>query len=511
MLSQKEYEDALWKSKNIPKSITGQAQKNLQQVYRKKLMEHYYASHYPPFEPSPYELIFINYRTTEETLIQLIKIIKSSTVFIIDTESVGVYKKPNKPALIQVQIVTRELNSYILLIEVHHLPRSHVPTFLLIQQLFELLFQTKNTIYVWGEIDELTKFTEFNLFSYDQIYLSNNINLQGKFKLYWYKHHPHIQTSTTNNQRCICEGCIGIQENNPWSIQAATAYELHKWLDKRHTRSPFDIGLDPKLIKLNSSELQYRQLITSYAANDCDAMYQLLISMNLIKQQSSQSLTIEEQTNNNLELMLFDINEQNKQELIDEQQDKITSSTTTHYEFQIPSFNDNEPIESSTHSDEYMSDNNNEQQLQQTSPVEHNPIHIKSQQHTQQLTKEERHKIHNRTCTLKQRKRYYQREIQRRNIDKRFKIRNIKKILRQHRILFTAVNFSTSPTTHERTLHVGIKDISKLKTYEVQIKNLFTTEHYTQVTYKEQQVHRREDNYCRCREHCHCHRRATNR
>ncbi|CAF1257161.1 unnamed protein product [Rotaria sordida] len=429
MLSQKEYEDALWKSKNIPKSITGQAQKNLQQVYRKKLMEHYYASHYPPFEPSPYELIFINYRTTEETLIQLIKIIKSSTVFIIDTESVGVYKKPNKPALIQVQIVTRELNSYILLIEVHHLPRSHVPTFLLIQQLFELLFQTKNTIYVWGEIDELTKFTEFNLFSYDQIYLSNNINLQGKFKLYWYKHHPHIQTSTTNNQRCICEGCIGIQENNPWSIQAATAYELHKWLDKRHTRSPFDIGLDPKLIKLNSSELQYRQLITSYAANDY----------------------------------------------------------------------------------EYMSDNNNEQQLQQTSPVEHNPIHIKSQQHTQQLTKEERHKIHNRTCTLKQRKRYYQREIQRRNIDKRFKIRNIKKILRQHRILFTAVNFSTSPTTHERTLHVGIKDISKLKTYEVQIKNLFTTEHYTQVTYKEQQVHRREDNYCRCREHCHCHRRATNR
>ncbi|CAF5007631.1 unnamed protein product, partial [Rotaria sp. Silwood1] len=38
-----------------------------------------------------------------------------------------------------------------------------------------------------------------------------------------------------------------------------------------------------------------------------------------------------------------------------------------HYEFQIPSLHDNEPMESSTHYDEQMSDDNNEQQLQQTS------------------------------------------------------------------------------------------------------------------------------------------------
>ncbi|CAF4250801.1 unnamed protein product, partial [Rotaria sordida] len=307
-----------------------------------------------------------------------------------------------------------------------------------------------NIIYVWGEIDELTKFTEFNLFTYDQIYLSHNINLQGEFKLYWKKHHPHISTSSTNNKKCICEACIGIQENNPWSIQDATGYELHKWLDKRHTRSPFDIGLDPKLIKLNSSELQYRQLITSYAANDCDAMYQLLISMNIINQQSSQSLTIEEKINNDLELMLYDDNE-HEQELFEEQQATITSSTTTkapNYELQILSFNNNEPIESSTHSDEYMSDNNNEPQLIQTPPVEPNLINTESKQH----------------------------------------------ILRQHRISFTAINFSTSSTTHECTLHIGIKDISKLETYEVQIKTLFTSEHYQQIKYK---VHHRTGRHCR--------------
>ncbi|CAF4019772.1 unnamed protein product [Rotaria sordida] len=221
MLSQKEYDDTLWKYNNISKSITGQTRKNIRQTYREKLIEHYYALNYPPFEPSSYELIFINYRTLEETLIQLIKIINSSTLFIMDTESVCAYKKPNKPVLIQ----------------------------------------------------------------------------------------------TT---------------------------------DKRHTRSPFDIGLDPKLVKLNSNEFEYRQLITQYAANDCDAMYQLLITMDVIKQQSSQSPANEEETNNDLELMLFDVNEQNEQELFEEQQTTITSSSTTkatHFGLPIPSSNDNESIE----------------------------------------------------------------------------------------------------------------------------------------------------------------------
>ncbi|CAF4286702.1 unnamed protein product [Rotaria sordida] len=102
MLSQKEYDDTLWKYNNISKSITEQTQKNIRQTYREKLIEHYYASNYPPFEPLSYELIFINYRAIEETLIRLIKIINSSTLFIMDTKSVGAYKKTNKPALIQV-------------------------------------------------------------------------------------------------------------------------------------------------------------------------------------------------------------------------------------------------------------------------------------------------------------------------------------------------------------------------------------------------------------------------
>ncbi|CAF1138601.1 unnamed protein product [Rotaria sp. Silwood1] len=70
-----------------------------------------------------------------------------------------------------------------------------------------------------------------------------------------------------------------------------------------------------------------------------------------------------------------------------------------------------------------MSDNNNEQQPQQTPPVEPNPVNIESKQ---------------------------------------------------------PINFSTASVTRERTLYIGIKDASKLETYEIQIQNLFTYEHYKQ-------------------------------
>ena len=73
------------------------------------------------------------------------------------------------------------LFSYIVLIEVYYLPRTHEPTFQLIQQLFNYSFDLNEAIYVWGSIDELKNFVGFSLFSIDQIYSSNNINLQDYF------------------------------------------------------------------------------------------------------------------------------------------------------------------------------------------------------------------------------------------------------------------------------------------------------------------------------------------
>ncbi|CAF1282737.1 unnamed protein product [Rotaria sordida] len=98
-----------------------------------------------------------------------------------------------------------------------------------------------------------------------------------------------------------------------------------------------------------------------------------------------------------------------------------------------------------------------------------------------ELSAEERKKLHNRTCTLKQRTRYFHHKITKKNIDKRFTIKQIKKILKQHDIPVTAVNFLRSPNTNEKTLAIGLKDITKLSTYEDIVVDLFTKQHYEQI------------------------------
>ena len=186
---------------------------------RNKIHEHDLASRYPPCRPLNHKPFFINYRTTEQTLSQLIEATNNSKLFILDTGSISLYKQPNKQGLIQLQIILGNLFSHVVLIEVYCLPRTHEPTFQLIQQLFNYSFDSNETIYVWGSMNELKHIFGFNLFSSDQIYSSNNINLQDYFKYYWNEHHPHQSSlSLTNNLlECICETCLNIQSNNPWS------------------------------------------------------------------------------------------------------------------------------------------------------------------------------------------------------------------------------------------------------------------------------------------------------
>ena len=137
-------------------------------------------------------------------------------------------------------------------------------------------------LYVWRSIDELKRFFEFNLFSSDQVDSSNNINLQDYFKYYWNEHHPHQSSlSLINNLlEYICGTCLGIKSNNPWSWHDAITLQTNQWLDKHHTRSLFDICLDPPLIQLNSREIEYPQTMTHYVTYDCISIHHLLFSMN---------------------------------------------------------------------------------------------------------------------------------------------------------------------------------------------------------------------------------------
>ena len=106
------------------------------------------------------------------------------------------------------------------------------------------------------------------------------------------------------------------------------------------------------------------------------------------------------------------------------------------------------------------------------------------EQERSQLTVEQRRKIHNRTCTLKQRRRYYQHQITIENVDRRFSIRTIKNVLRSKRVPFFAVNVTKS-SAEARGLCIGIRNPAAIEECENTLHGLFDRRHFHQVMRRE--------------------------
>ncbi|CAF4709636.1 unnamed protein product, partial [Rotaria socialis] len=185
MLSEAEYYTALQNVHNIPSHIQVQHRQNYTKLLKKQIKEYEYNLKYDNFQPLPYIPYFVNKTTTEPTLQQLIQAATSSSEFIMDTESINIYKRKNEPTLIQIQIILPYNLSLVMIVEMWHLPRNNTTCFTLIKQLFNIIFTTKKIIYLWGLKDELTPFVDFNLFSHDQLQSITPINLQHQFKLFW--------------------------------------------------------------------------------------------------------------------------------------------------------------------------------------------------------------------------------------------------------------------------------------------------------------------------------------
>jgi hypothetical protein len=149
MLSEKEHNHILNQLNQPSSTISSTTKKNL----RKKLKEHEYATKLAPFDPLPHIPYFINRTTSEKMLHQLIRAATMSTEFTIDTESWNVFRQTNKPALIQLQIFLPRDSSFVLLIEVCHLPKEDNIVFKLIQQLFQIILTSKKKedIYFWSK------------------------------------------------------------------------------------------------------------------------------------------------------------------------------------------------------------------------------------------------------------------------------------------------------------------------------------------------------------------------
>jgi hypothetical protein len=241
---------------------------------RKKLVEHNYATNLPPFTPQSHRQCYMNKFTTKSTMEQIIDAAQQTSTFTLDTESVNVFKQNNKPALIQIQFIQCDTYSTVVLIETNHLPPPSSETFAQIRQVCRIVLKESNTIYTWGKLTELDEFLSFRLFTREQINAPNNRDLQQEFKRYWQEEHPHQSI-----EYCQCETCIGKDPNESWSLQDAVANQLKRWLDKRHTRSTFDMGLDPAFQHSSSAKHQLQQKLTIYAANDCLSMAELIATM----------------------------------------------------------------------------------------------------------------------------------------------------------------------------------------------------------------------------------------
>ena len=266
----------------LEKRISGKARRRL----NKKLIEHDYATHLPPFTPLPHHRLFLNRFTNAQTLQEIIAVAETSSIFTLDTESVNVFQQPNRPALIQIQILLPDEPSLVLILEANHLPPEPSETFRQIRQLCRIVLDPRKKIFVWGSINELQSFLPFRLFTSEEITSSGNKNFQLRFQEHWQENHVHQLTN------CECERCLGKSPTNTWSLQDAVAFQLKEWLDKRSTQSTFDIGLDPRFNTTDPAHRKLREQLSEYASNDCLAIERLLRNMpQQLPQEASPSTT----------------------------------------------------------------------------------------------------------------------------------------------------------------------------------------------------------------------------
>ena len=178
--------------------------------------------------------------------------------------------------MIQIEFVHDEDPSIVILIEALHLPTENSLKFMKIKQLCRNILSSEHVIYCWGDtIEELKKFTRYNIFNNDDINQIEPKNTQSAFKNWFNMNHlesPYRKTKPTDT----------------YSLQLAIKLSFNQWLNKRMTMANWGCGIDlmletyisknnygDEIEKIIRDEKQYRHLMTCYAIEDCIAVSKL--------------------------------------------------------------------------------------------------------------------------------------------------------------------------------------------------------------------------------------------
>ncbi|CAF3622260.1 unnamed protein product [Rotaria sp. Silwood1] len=182
MLSKKGYQEIRLQLNNIPATLTNKKQNSLRKYLNKNIKKYECSMNFMPFEPLPHITYFINRTTTEACVRQLIQAATVSSEFTINTESINIYRKGKKPALMKLQIFLPHNSSFVVLIEMYHLPNENHICFKLTRELID------------------------------------SINLQKQFRAFWQQQHPYRPSNLTSTTNCDCENCLDSIKKFPHNL-----------------------------------------------------------------------------------------------------------------------------------------------------------------------------------------------------------------------------------------------------------------------------------------------------
>ena len=364
--------------------------------------------------------------------------VQSCRSFSADTESL---RHPSNIQLIQIHSIPIEFPSYVLLIQLAHLPSFDSILFQRIRLLFQYLLQRGNTLYSWGPVEiELKRALHFHLFSFPLTCLC--FDVQKDF-LIWHALVPPFcevcrpnadyQVTTGSSMFCRCQDVIYCDPSKPWSLQNAILCVSDCYLDKTQTRSPWNELLDP----LHSTMSPVRRdCMIRYAVYDTLAVTYLrypvtqMWTFACVRQSTFSDFLLEPKVVSSP--LLYE-------PITDEEPDLIVESSST---VEIP----------------------NELPLQPVQPQSHHRV-CRSVQARQRRNRK-------RNTVLR---RYRNRHVVLRVVYHRFTIQLIKRVLRDLDVGYVHLTLNTS----SHVLSIGMKKDSLVDLYFDRLPgNLFDQDHY---------------------------------